>query len=158
MSSSKRRHEASRTVTRLVRYVRTGVRSRQQLLTYLHRGGVPPRTAARLIAECEARGLVDDAAGARLWADHWARGGYGWAAIRAKLEARGFGARAIGAAGERAGLASEDESRARQLLAGRLRTGRGDRARLARALGSRGFDPDLSERLLDELTGHSVPS
>lgn len=145
-------------MTLLARYARTGVRSRQQLLTYLHRGGVPPRTAARLIAECETRGLVDDAAGARLWADHWARRGYGWAAIHAKLAARGFDARAIEAAGRRAGLASEDEMRARQFLTERLRTGRIDRARLARALGSRGFDPDLIERLLDEFTGHSVPS
>src|SRR3989338_8546256 len=116
MSSSKRRHDPSRTVKALApstrpagrqqgaaslpaglrRYARTGAPPRQQLLTSLARGGVPPRTASRLVAECEARGLVDDSAGVRLWAGHWARQGYGWAAIRAKLEARGFGSDATG--------------------------------------------------------------
>jgi SOS response regulatory protein OraA/RecX len=156
MSSSKRRHDASRTVTRLARYARAGVRSRQQVLAHLRRSGVSPREALRLVHACEARGVVDDEAAARLWADHWARRGYAWAAIRAKLEARGFGARAIEAAAARSGLAAEDELRARQLLAEHLRRGRGDRARLARTLASRGFDPDLIDRLLDEAAGHPV--
>ena len=135
-------------MTALTRYARTGVRSRQQLLSYLSRGGVPPRTAVRLLAECEALGLVDDAAGARLWAEQWARRGYGWAAIRAKLEARGFGPRAIEQAAARSGLAAEDEARARVFLAGRQRSRSTARDRLARSLAARGFEPDLIERLL----------
>ncbi len=142
----------------LHRYARTGVRSCQQLLTYLSRGGVPPRTASRLVAECEARGLVDDSAGVRLWADHWARRGYGWVVIRARLEARGFGARAIADAADRSGLPKDDEARARAVIAARRRSGRDDLGRLARVLAARGFDQDLIERLFNDATGHSVSS
>ena len=178
MSSSKRRHEASRAAsppapsTRPAgvqpgtisvpagfhRYARTGVRSRRQLLTYLSRNGVPARVAARLVAECKARGLVDDAAAARLWADHWARQGYGWTVIHARLEARGFGVRVIEETAARSGLAAEDEARARAVIAARARRARDDPSRMARALAARGFDPDLIERLLDHTTNHFVSS
>ena len=127
-------------------------------MAYLRRQGISVRAAARAVRAYQAQGLLDDQAAARLWADHWARQGYAAAAIRAKLEARGFSARAIGDAAARSGLAAEDESRARAVIAARRRTGRGDRARLARVLGSRGFDPDLIERLLNDAAGHSVSS
>lgn len=156
MSSSKRAHEVSRGVTALTRYARAGVRSRQQVLAHLRRSGVSPRAALRLVQACEARGVVDDEAAARLWADQWARQGWAWAAIHAKLEARGFTPQAIERAQTRLRGTAEDEPRARQLLAERLRRGRGDRARLARTLASRGFDPDLIDRLLDEATSHPV--
>jgi SOS response regulatory protein OraA/RecX len=158
MSSSKRGHEASSSVrARLQRYAAAGVRSRQELLYYARRNGVRGHAAETLADECVSRGLAGDPAGARLWAGHWARRGYGSAAIRAKLEAKGFHAHAIDAA-LRAAPAGDEEARARILIAARRRAGRGGHAGLVRALGARGFDPDLIERLLDEAADHpAVP-
>ena len=50
------------------------------------------------------------------------------------------------------GTASEDEGRARQLAAQRIRSDAGPRQRfsLARTLASRGFDSDLIERVLND--------
>ena len=158
MSSSKPGHDASSSVrTRLARYAAAGVKSRQQLLSYARRSGLSGRAAAVLVDECVSRGLADDAAGARLWAEHWARHGYGSVAIRAKLEAKEFQPRAIETTLRRAS-AGEEEARARALIAARRRAGRGGRAQLARSLGARGFDPDLIERLLDEAADHPAVS
>ena len=156
MSSSKRRHEASRTVTRLARYARAGVRSRQQVLAHLRRSGVSPRAALRLVNACEARGLVDDEAGSRLWADHWARRGYAWAAIRAKLEGRSFTPQAIERAAARLGAAAEDAARARAVVEARRRRGVCERQRLARTLAYRGFDEDLIEQILQDADAASA--
>lgn len=150
MSSSKRGPDPSGAPTAFGRYARTGVRSRQQLLSYLRRSGASRREADRLIKTFEARGLVDDAAAAQLWAGHWARLGYAWAAIRIRLEARGFTARAIERANQRLQCEAGDEARARSLSKARRRRGVNERARLERALASRGFAPDLIEQILEE--------
>ena len=150
MSSSKRRHDASRGVTRLARYARAGVRSRQQVLAHLCRSGVSPRDARRLVETCEARGLVDDEAAVQLWADQWARQGWAWAAIRMKLEARGFTPQAIDRANVRLRGAAEDASRARAVVQARRRRGVSERQRLARTLALRGFDEDLIEQVLED--------
>ena len=107
---------------------------------------------------CRARGWLDDAACARLWADHWAQRGYAWAAIRQKLTAKGLGDAAVEQAAQVLGLASDDEARASRLVASRMRrgpaTGRGivlsprQASRLARTLAGRGFDPQIIERVL----------
>ena len=103
-----------------------------------------------MITACEARGLVDDAAAAQLWAGHWARLGYAWAAIRLRLEARGFTARSIERADERLGCEAGDAVRAREFIKARARRGVGERAKLERALASRGFASDLIEQILEE--------
>jgi len=95
---------------------------------------------------------LDDRACAELWADHWARRGYAWSAIRLKLSEKGLDAHAIAHAASRLGTASSDDERARRIVTQHLRPGEGRRqqARLGRMLASRGFDQDLIERVLSE--------
>ena len=180
MSSSKRRgDDVSRTLAAVARSTRAGVRSAHEVLTSLRRGGVPPEVAVQVVAEYQARGIVDDRACAQLWANHWARQGYARALIRLKLSAKGLDAQVIDSAVHRLGPPSDDEERARALVASSLRrrerpstrqrspparhsgplgvwrqvprrTGSGAARRLARTLASRGFDADLIERVLNE--------
>ena len=176
MSSSKRASETRvvdavlqepvpRAVTLVARYAGAGVRSTQDVRDYLARRGVASPLAERVIAACQAQGLLDDAACARLWAEQWARRGYAWAAIQVKLAVKGLDRQAIHAAARHLGGARGDAARARALLAHRSgRTERrgggaanapGERARLARRLASRGFSPELIERVLDPPSGDS---
>ena len=138
--------------TSTLRYARVGVRSSRDVLTYLARHGASPSAAARILADCRGLGLLDDRAAARLWAGQWARRGYAAAAIRLKLQAKGFEARISDQAVAHAGLASDDdETRARLLVTSSLRrhaTGVGRSQRLARVLASRGFEPELIDRVL----------
>ena len=142
-------------VAAVARYSRTGVRSRCEAAAFLRRRGASAGLAAQVLAECRRCGLVDDRACAQLWADHWARRGYAWSAIRLKLADKGLDEEAIARAGQRAGMASDDGARARQLVASRARTGSGarQRVRLARALAARGYDAELIEQVLDESLG-----
>ena len=153
--SSLKRDERSR-VRRLVsRYTGGSVRSTQEVRAYLERRGVPSTVAARVIAECQTLGMLDDEAGARLWADQWARRGYAWTAIHAKLSLRGFSDETVERAAKRLGMAGDDEARAR-LVAASLRRHRArpaTRWSLARTLTSRGFDADVIERVLNESCG-----
>ena len=152
MSSSKSAASPARALTTAaLRYARVGVRSTRDVLTYLERRGASPNTVARILADCRALGLLDDQAAARLWAEQWARRGYASAAIRMKLQAKGFDARVSDEAAARVGPASDDEPRARLIAAAALRRPRsrpGRSQRLARLLASRGFDSDLIERVL----------
>ena len=152
MSSSKPADDPARALTAAaLRYARVGVRSTRDVLTYLERRGASPQITARILADCRTLGLLNDRAAARLWAEQWARSGYAAAAIRLKLQAKGFGAQSSDEAAARAGSASDDEARAHALVAASLRrqSSRPGRAqRLARVLASRGFDPDLIERVL----------
>ena len=136
----------------LLRYLRSGVRSTHEVVSRLRQRGVSSRDAARLVRAYRARGVLDDRAGVRLWADHWARQGYASAAIRLKLAAKGFDAQTIDDTVSRFVPPSDDEARARVLLAQRRDrvSGRPGRARLARALAAHGFEPDVIERLLGE--------
>ena len=187
------------------RYVRSGVRSTHEALQYLRRRGVPVRRAVAVVSACQAQGLLDDRAAARLWANHWARQGYAAAAIRLKLADKAFDERDIFEAIRPLRAATAEEERARLVLArdARRRTrgapraepvgrnpashrvpcsargerahgqpvpsrvegrpwreskGRPSRAHLARALASRGFDPDLIDRLLAESFGPATPT
>ena len=158
MSSSKPADER-RVLAALPRYLRSGVRSTDDVLTYLRRRGVSAGRAARLVAEYQARGWLDDRAAARLWAEHWARAGFASAAVRLKLSAKGFDARTITDVANQVVPPSDDEARARLLAArsARRSTGRLARSRLARTLASRGFDSDLIERILDESHSPTYP-
>ena len=157
MSSSKPRDEAPPTLAALSRYLRSGTRSTRETVEYLRRRGVPPAQASRAVADCQRRGLLDDRACAELWADHWARRGYAWSAIRLKLSEKGLEAQAIAHAASRPGMASSDDERARLAIAQRVRAGDGrrQRARLGQMLASRGFDQDLIERVLNESLPHA---
>jgi SOS response regulatory protein OraA/RecX len=132
------------------------VRSIQDVRTYLTQRGFPPAAAARAVSDCRTRGLLDDVACARLWAEHWADAGYASAAIHAKLAAKGFHADTIHDTTARLAASADDEARAR-LVANAFLARRGastrQRASLARRLASRGFDPDVIERVLDESCG-----
>ncbi len=156
MSSSKPEHERSRLLRLVGRYTRGGVRSTQEVRAYLERRGVPSTAAARVIAEYQTLRILDDEAGARLWADQWARRGYAWDAIQARLSLKGFTEQAIERAAKRLGLAGDDEARARLIVATRLRRQDArppNRWSLARTLTSRGFDADVIERVLSETFG-----
>ena len=139
-------------VTLALRYVQAGVRSRQNVVTYLRRRGVAADSANRAVTALCTRGLLDDRTGARLWADHWARRGYARMAIRLKLAARGFDDEIVDHAIARLGISGDDEARAREVAArfGHARAGRSERTRAARTLAARGFDPDLIEQVLNE--------
>ena len=155
MSSSKLDHDLSHLLAAVARYARTGVRSTHEVHAYLQRRGVPAAVAQRVLAECRAQSLLDDEVCARLWAEHWARGGYAWAVISAKLAAKGFGTHAIQHAAEHLKATSDDITRARLLVAARKRSSPGGRARarLAQLLASRGFESDLIEQVLNESVG-----
>ena len=134
-----------------LRYARAGVRSQREVLERLRRDGCAHGVVERALAECRRQGLVDDRACARLWAEHWARQGLAWAAIRLKLSAKGLGDRAVEEAAVSVGATpADDEARANAVVARRLRvaTVRLSRSHLARVLASRGFDSDVIERIL----------
>ena len=167
MSSSKREAKPTADVLSLaVRYTRARVRSVHEVSSYLQRRGVSRETATRVVTACQARGLVDDRACACLWADHWARRGYAWAAIRLKLSAKGLEDEAIDHAANGLEGASDDAARARlvaETYLSRRHVSPDRRARrlsrsmaphvaggLARTLAARGFDADLIERILNE--------
>ena len=136
------------------RYTRGRVRSTGEVLAYLRRHGVSSSTAAHVIAASRARGSLDDHACARLWADHWARRGYAWSAIRARLTAKGLAEDVIDAGLRRLAAEATDEDRARALVASSLRR-RGTRPvdvhSVARALQARGFDEEVIARVLQGL-------
>jgi SOS response regulatory protein OraA/RecX len=104
------------------------------------------------VSDYHARGWLDDRAGSRLVAEQWARQGYASAAIRVKLAAKGFDARIIDETVARVVPSSDDEARARTMLAKRAPqlADRSARARLARTLAAHGFEPDVIERLLGQ--------
>ena len=160
MSSSNRASDAERLLAVVRRYTQRSVRSISDVRTYLvARRRVAPSVAARVIAACRARGILDDEAAARLWAEQWAQHGYAWAAIRVKLSAKGFEEPAIERAERRLKAFSDDE-RAQSLVAAyRARQARSSRSstpsvtlssretnRLARMLSARGFESDVIER------------
>lgn len=136
----------------MLRYAGAAPRSRQEVAAYLDRRGVPETDRDALLAACEARGLIDDTAAARLWAQHWLDQDYAWAAVRERLQTKGFDDRTLHHVDAKHRFAGEDESRARRVAA-RLR-GR-SAASLARALASRGFDPDVVERVVSDTFGSS---
>ena len=157
MSSSKPRSDAERLLASAIRYAGTGVRSGQQVRAYLQRAGAAVGTAERIVAACRVRGLVDDRACARLKAEHLARRGYAWAAIRVKLSAQGLTDGDIASAGRVLGTAADDAARARGVAASyRRRTPRPTAQRITRALASRGFDADLIEHIVADSCGSSA--
>ena len=134
------------------RFLRSRVRSTEEVRVYLSRRGVPAGRAAALLKAYRGLGLLDDRLAARLWADHWARQGYAAAAIDVKLSQKGFSDARIRSIMRSQHPPADDEARARAWLARHARSGAASsaRPRLARALASRGFDAELIKRLLGE--------
>lgn len=152
MSSSKQPAEGDRWLRLARRYLRFGTRSRAQLRRYLTTRNVPEPVMERLLAICAREGLVDDRAGARLWAATLADRGYAQAAIRHQLSERGFDDTAIDQALNALHRHGDDEERARLAAAAAWQRASGSpiqrRASVARRLARRGFDSDLIGRLL----------
>lgn len=134
----------------VLRYAGAAPRSRRDVEAFLAKHGVPDEARAGLIAACEARGLVDDVKAARLWAQHWLDQGYAWAAVHERLRTKGFDDRTLHSLDAQDRFAGDDESRARQVVA---RLGSRPAAALARTLASRGFDPDVVERVVSDSSG-----
>ncbi|MBI3010331.1 MAG: RecX family transcriptional regulator [Candidatus Omnitrophica bacterium] len=137
------------------RYASRQVRSVEQVRCYLRQHGVNAAAARKVIADCRVRGLLDDAACAQLWAQNWARQGYGWAAIREKLKAKGLEDSSIACAENQLGGFEGEMERAEEWMRRYKWRNKGNaplqRLRLANRLRSRGFDTDVVERLLGEL-------
>lgn len=137
----------------MLRYAGAAPRSRREVIAYLEKQGVPAQAQAALLAACEARGLIDDPAAARLCAQHWLDQGYAWAAVRERLRTKGFDDRTLHSLDAQGRFAGDEVSRAGRVAA-RLR-GRSSAA-VARALASRGFDPDVVERVVSDTFGSST--
>ena len=160
MSSSKPADEFARALAVAIRRLRTGVRSTHEVRAYLTGRRVPPETTIRVLSECHRRGLLDDRACARLWADHWAGRGYAWAVIRQRLAMKGLSAAVLDAAAAGMDDAAADEERARQAASSWLRRQRPDTARhparLSRLLASRGFHEELIEQIIADTFGSPI--
>ena len=139
-------------MTAVTRYLRAGVHSKQEISAYLQRRGIQTTVAQRVMAEARANGLINDDACAKLWAEHWARRGYAWSAIRLKLTAKGLSDEVIARAAKTLHMASADLLRARELVNHHLQrtTTRNASPRVWRLLTSRGFDQDVIEQVLTE--------
>ena len=122
------------------------MRSRHELTQYLQRHEVRAHEIPRIVRECERRGILNDQACARLWAEHWMRAGFGWLAIRDKLSAKGLEESIVVDVEHR--LGQDEEERARAWLDSRSRGG--FTTSRARQLIARGFDPDIVERIIPE--------
>ncbi|MBI4597208.1 MAG: RecX family transcriptional regulator [Candidatus Omnitrophica bacterium] len=102
-----------------------------------------------MVTECRRRGILDDGACARLWADHWARAGFAWRAIAQRLAAKGLDGAAIDQAARAVGATdADDERRVAAWLALQSDRHHSPVERLARRLASRGFTTDIIERVL----------
>lgn len=137
------------------RYLRSGVRSTSDAVAYLGRRGVSSEAAARLVKAGAARGLLDDRAAARLWAEHFVRQGYAASGIEQKLLAKGFDEAVTAQVIGRCASASSEEARARTLAARYTKAParRTQAARITRALTARGFDAEMIARVVDEQLG-----
>ena len=162
MSSSKpagKPPEDDRAVSALARYVRHAVRSTHEARAYLQRLDTSPERVTSAIRIGVARGDLNDAACARLWAEQWARQGYAWAMIRERLRAKGLDEAAVAAGARAIGAPESDAERARAWIHAR-HPARADaqeapgRARLSRLLSARGFDSELIEQVVNETAGH----
>jgi SOS response regulatory protein OraA/RecX len=128
-------------------FARRGVRTSVEARNFLDRAGVPLTQADQLITALKSEGLLDDAACAKLWADHWARAGWAAWAIREKIFQKGLGQPDIELALEALSLKEGDEARAREWVASRKHKTASRTAR-CRALAARGFEPELIRRVL----------
>ncbi len=153
MSSSSEAGDATRARAIAVKFTTGRVRSGRELEARLQRAGVAARLVRQVVNECLAAGLLDDEACARLWAGHWARRGYAWRVIEARLSAKGLaGALIERAAGVVGSGPTADEDRARMVAAvcaSDPLDPRG-RRRLAQRLAARGFETDLIGKVLSE--------
>lgn len=128
-----------------LRFCRARVRSEQELRAWLERRGLEGKEVSSAVRVSQEYGLLDDATAAKLWAEHWARAGYSWAAIQERLTARGFErSRIAPLAGVHGGAA--DEIRARRVIRGMAPSR--DIAKGVRRLAARGFDTEVIERAL----------
>jgi SOS response regulatory protein OraA/RecX len=146
---------------RLIRtYLRTGTRSRAETAAYLRQRGLSPTAAIDVTRDLQRSGALDDRACAKLWMQRLLDEGYAWCRIRERLREKQLSDRLIDALLADARPQDPDDGRARTIAAARLaRLPASDprrRARLARWLVSRGFDPDLIEQVLAELLADPV--
>ena len=140
---------------RLIRtYLRTGTRSRAEVQAYLRQRGVSLSEAARMTRELQRAGALDDRACAKLWMQRWMDEGYAQHLIRERLREKQLPERVIDELLCDA-RHEPDDHRLRAIATARwARLPASDprrRQRLACWLASRGFEPDLIERVLAEL-------
>ena len=142
-TSSSRPDELARGLAAAIRFLHGRVRSSHELRHSLTVKGLTAREIPRIVRECERRGILDDEAGARLWAQYWADRGYGWPAIEQRLLAKGFPAAAVVKAGQRLGIRAADEAKRAQAWAAAQQRRGVSSQRVARQLMNRGFDPEM---------------
>lgn len=149
--------EVRRATDVCLRLLAVRARSRHELLTALERKGFsePVRTAA--LGQVEGWGYLDDARFARERAEVLlTRGRYGPEAVKQRLEAHGLSPEAAAEAlSSASGAVSFDaEAAARQVLEKRGlaggKLGPKEHARAGRLLVSRGFSPDVIQKVLGD--------
>lgn len=131
----------SRALSRALRTLAAGDRSRGELADRLERAGLPTTARDEALEALERGGLLDDARVAAERAGTLARRGSGDAAIRADLERRLVAPEAIESA--LVGLEPEG-ARAREILEAAR-----DRPAALRRLAARGFDRDVLAELAE---------
>lgn len=133
--------------------------SRKELTERLRRRGAPAAVAAKLVAELEASGYVDDRAFARGWAEVRARQkALGRQRIAAELRAKGIARELIEAALQEAFGEVSEETQALEVTRRRLpallkRDPRKAAARLRDHLLRRGFSSDVVGAVLRRVGG-----
>ena len=107
--------EAARVVA--FRFLGYSARSRSEMQKRLERDGFPEEVIAAVLAECKARGWIDDEKFARDWiADRADRKGYGRTRLAAELRNRGVDPETVGEAME---AVDDDAELARAVAAAR---------------------------------------
>ncbi len=135
-------------VARAVRYVQRGVRSTRDVTAYLTRLGFNTRQAQSVVEKFVQKGLLNDRACARLWAEHFARKGLSRPLIRLKLSGKGLGDYALEAIQELD--VADDRQRALSLVnQWQAKSSRLGKLSLARRLAAYGFDEELINELIE---------
>lgn len=131
--------------------------TRRELRDRLRRRGASAEVAGAVVADLTGAGYLDDRAVARAWVEtRAAERGLGTRRLRAELRRRGVAAAVVEDVLEASGVTREEEARARELAARRLKVLAGlERATAARRLWGylvrRGFAPELAGRVVRSL-------
>ncbi len=152
--------DAQQAREKCLRLLTTRARSRLELEQALRRNGFEEETVAEVLSGLEQAGLVDDEEFARLWVAERRSSGNGRRKLHWELRRKGIAESIIRDLLERE---ADDESElqqalrlARKRLAGEITRER--LIRVQRLLVSRGFDYEIVETALQQVTSERTPS
>lgn len=146
-------------VTRLaVAYLARQDRTAHQLAQYLLRKGAAGAAVEHTVARCRELGYLDDGAFARRWAEaRLAKYPVGAARLRDELLAKGVASAVVSEVVRALYPRNQERALAEQTVrSAERRQGRVPIRKLAALLGSRGFDEDVIEAVLEQRMARSV--